>query len=122
DAFIDAHPILTYIGDKIYNFLQWMDRSHRFAKLAKHGSKTFLRCVSKVEEGATDLARKRGCYAAICGHTHAACAHVEQPTPYFTSGCWPELPCSYLTVVDGAVQLHDFTPAPEAEAASVAGS
>jgi hypothetical protein len=27
---------------------------------------------------------------------------------YFNSGCWTELPCTYLTVRAGAVRLHEF--------------
>jgi len=118
DAFIDKHPILTWMADRLYNFLQWIDRSHYFAKLAKHGSKTFLRCARLIEESATELARRRGCSAAVCGHTHHACAHVDQPIPYFNSGCWTELPCTYLTVAAGAVQLHEFVPEPAAAPAS----
>jgi UDP-2,3-diacylglucosamine pyrophosphatase LpxH len=110
DKFIDKHPILTWLADRVYNVLQWIDRSHYFAKLAKRGSKTFLRCARKIEEGAVELARRRGCHAAVCGHTHAACAHTEQPVAYFNSGCWTELPCSYLTVAAGVVRLHAFSP------------
>jgi UDP-2,3-diacylglucosamine pyrophosphatase LpxH len=113
DEFIDNHPILTWLADRVYKFLQWIDNSHYFAKLAKHGSKTFLRCMKKIEEGSTELARRRGCCAAICGHTHHPCAHTNQPIPYFNSGSWTELPCTYLTVTDGLVQVHEFSPEEE---------
>jgi hypothetical protein len=43
--------------------------------------------------------------------SHHAVAHVEQPIPYYNSGCWTELPCTYLTVADGIVRLHDFSEA-----------
>ena len=45
DDFLDAHPILTWFGDVIYLLLQRVDQTHYFAKLAKRGSKTFLRCA-----------------------------------------------------------------------------
>ncbi len=122
DAFIDKHPLLTWLADRIYNFLQRIDRSHSFAKRAKHGSKAFLRCARKIEEGAVEMARKRGCSAAICGHTHSPCANVEQPIPYYNSGCWTELPCTYLTVADGVVRLHQFAPQPAEALASTAAS
>jgi UDP-2,3-diacylglucosamine pyrophosphatase LpxH len=108
DDFLDKHPIITWIGDQIYFFLQRLDRTHTLARAAKHGSKTFLRCARKIEEGAIELARRRGCHAVCCGHTHHACAHTSQPIPYFNSGCWTELPCTYLTVEDGAVRLNAF--------------
>ena len=53
------------------------------------------------------------CTVAICGHTHIAAAHADQPIPYFNSGCWTERPCHYLTVKDGVVELHKYQPAVE---------
>ncbi len=112
DEFIDNHPVLTWLADTVYCFLQWIDRTHYFAKLAKRGSKTFLRCARKIEERSIDMARRRNCTAVSCGHTHAAAAHTEQPIAYYNSGCWTELPCTYLTVGDGVIRLHDFRPDP----------
>jgi UDP-2,3-diacylglucosamine pyrophosphatase LpxH len=110
DDFIDAHPILTWVGDCIYLFLQWLDKTHSFAKLAKKGSKTFLRCAQKIEEGAIEYARKKGCDTVCCGHTHHAVAKSDLPIAYYNSGCWTELPCTYLTVREGQVELHSFGP------------
>lgn len=108
DDFIDAHPILTWVGDCIYLLLQRIDRTHYFAKLAKKGSKTFLRCARKIEEGAVEHARKKGCRIVCCGHTHHAVARRESPISYYNSGCWTELPCTYLTLRDGWIELHSF--------------
>ena len=116
DEFLDAHPFLTWTADCVYAFLQWIDRTHTFAKAAKRGSKTFLRCARKIEEGAVAQARRLGCSAVCCGHTHVAAAHADQPITYFNSGCWTELPCTYLTVADGAVRLHHFNPKAEGSA------
>ncbi|HEY7309045.1 MAG TPA: metallophosphoesterase [Gemmataceae bacterium] len=108
DYFLDAHPILTWIGDCVYLLLQWIDQTHYFAKLAKRGSKTFLRCAQKIEEGAIDRARKKGCQIVCCGHTHHSIAKRQSPIAYYNSGCWTELPCTYLTLRDGRVELHTF--------------
>ncbi len=108
DEFLDNHPILTWFGDQVYAFLQWIDGSHAVAKFAKHRSKTFLRCARKIEDGAIRAAKTRGCTAVCCGHSHHAVAYTEQPIPYFNSGCWTELPCTYLTVAAGTVQLQTF--------------
>jgi UDP-2,3-diacylglucosamine pyrophosphatase LpxH len=110
DDFLDNHPILTWLADRVYGFLQWIDRTHYFAKLAKRGSKTFLRCTKKIEDGAVEMARRKHCGAACCGHTHVAVAHTDQPIAYFNSGCWTERPCHYLTVADGVVDVHAFEP------------
>ncbi len=110
DNFLDNHPILTWVADCAYAALQWIDRSHYLAKVAKKGSKTFLRCAKKIENRSIDLAIRRKCTIAICGHTHVAAANTNQPVPYFNSGCWTEKRCHYLTVKDGVVELHRFEP------------
>jgi UDP-2,3-diacylglucosamine pyrophosphatase LpxH len=108
DDFIESYPVLTWVADRIYRLLQWLDRTHHFAKMAKHGSKTFLRCTAKIAQGAVALAREKACSMVVCGHTHVPLAVVHQPVPYFNSGCWTELPCTYLTVQKGMVELHEW--------------
>jgi UDP-2,3-diacylglucosamine pyrophosphatase LpxH len=112
DDFLDSHPLLTWLGDCVYFFLQRLDRTHYFAKLAKHGSKTFLRCAKQVEDRAVELAKRKHCTAVCCGHTHAAAARDQQPVAYYNSGCWTELPCTYLTVAQGSIRLHEFQSEP----------
>ena len=108
DDFIDSYPWATWFADRVYRFLQSIDDSHHFAKLAKKNSKTFLRCAEKIERRATEYARKRGCEAVCCGHTHHAVASSAGPVPYFNSGCWTEKPCHYLVIDNGAVEVRAF--------------
>lgn len=108
DDFIDAHPFLTWIGDLIYYVLQKIDQTHYFAKLAKKGSKTFLRCVKKVEEQASKYALGKGCTVVCCGHTHTSYDRQNGSVHYWNSGCWTERPCTYLTIAGGRVELHRF--------------
>jgi UDP-2,3-diacylglucosamine pyrophosphatase LpxH len=115
DEFIDAHPILTFLADCVYTLLQKIDRTHYFAKLAKKGSKTFLRCAKVIEEKSVEYARRQGCAAVCCGHTHVPLVNRTGPVHYFNSGCWTELPCTYLTVAEGEVQLHTYDTGPLAE-------
>ncbi len=124
DSFIDAHPFLTWIGDCVYFLLQWIDRTHSFAKLAKKGSKTFLRCVKQVEERATAYALGKACSAVCCGHTHTSYDRHNGPVHYWNSGCWTEQPCTYLAISDGRIELRRFAdsmkellPVPEASSA-----
>jgi UDP-2,3-diacylglucosamine pyrophosphatase LpxH len=108
DDFIDNHPFITALADGIYRLLQRIDRSHHFAKLAKRKSKTFLRCAQKIETKSIELARKLGCTAVCCGHTHHAVANEAGPIAYYNSGCWTEKPCHYLSVKNGVIELHDY--------------
>jgi UDP-2,3-diacylglucosamine pyrophosphatase LpxH len=111
DEFISRYPLITWVADRVYNFLQRIDTSHHFAKLAKRSSKTFLRCAQKIEAESMRYAAKKGCDAVCCGHTHLPAANPHGVVRYFNSGCWTEKPCHYLTVSDGMIELHSYTEA-----------
>src|SRR5262249_12985841 len=108
DEFITGYPVLTWVADMGYRFLQSVDPTHRFAKIAKHGRKSVLRNAEKIAQGAKALAKEKNCTGAICGHTHHAVMEPDGEVKYFNSGCWTELPCTYLTVEAGRVELHEF--------------
>jgi UDP-2,3-diacylglucosamine pyrophosphatase LpxH len=104
DTFISDHPIITYFSDIGYWFLQKLDKilNWGLAKWAKHNSKTFLRCVEKVMNGAL---RYKGEHDMVCcGHTHFASAGRN----YCNSGTWTEIPSNYLIVENGSVELRSY--------------
>lgn len=109
DEFITRYPFITWVADMAYNFLQRIDRSHYFAKQAKKRSKTFLRCIEKIEADAIKYAQRIGCDTVCCGHTHLPVANTSGPVRYFNSGCWTEKPCHYLTVLDGEVNVCSYS-------------
>lgn len=111
DEFISRYPFITWVADRVYNFLQKLDKSHAFAKFAKRRSKTFLRCVEKIEADSVRYAARKGCDAVCCGHTHHPVANTTGPVHYFNGGCWTEKPCHYLTVRDGRIELASYTEA-----------
>ena len=106
DQFIERYPIATWLADTAYRWLQRLDKSHHFAKLAKRRSKVFLRSSDKIREGAVAYAWKKGCDAVCCGHTHLAMERNERPVAYYNSGCWTEKPCTYLVLEKGIVTVH----------------
>lgn len=110
DSFMDRYPRITAIADGAYQVLQWIDRSHSIARLAKKSSKTFLRCSDKVKKMALAYANRLGVDVVCCGHTHFA-EEFQDPDSgiqYFNSGSWVELPCTFLTVKNGLVELRSF--------------
>jgi UDP-2,3-diacylglucosamine pyrophosphatase LpxH len=115
DAFISRYPFLTWFADRVYNFLQRIDKSHAFAKFAKRRSKTFLRCTAKIEAESVRYAAKKGCDVVCCGHTHHAIASVSGDVEYYNGGCWTEKPCHFLTVKDGIVEVRSFAEGVAAE-------
>lgn len=112
DEFISRYPLFTRFADKCYQLLQWIDKSHTFAKQAKRRSKIFLRSTEKIEAGAVRYAAKKGCDVVCCGHTHHPVASETGPVAYFNSGSWTEKPCHYLTLQGGVVEVHAFETEP----------
>jgi UDP-2,3-diacylglucosamine pyrophosphatase LpxH len=118
DTFIERYPVTTKLADLMYRFLQRIDKTHTIARSAKHNSKMFLRNAQTVQEKALEYARKHGCDAVCCGHTHLPTAVTVGDVDYYNSGCWTERPCHYLTVQDGVVELcayHDVAEEPVEE-------
>lgn len=108
DDFLDDHPILTWVGDMIYMFLQKVDNTHYIARQAKHSSKHYLRCADIIKKRAQRLAKKKACQVVCCGHTHHAEMDLEGPVHYYNSGCWTEIPNNYIEITDGIVTLNSF--------------
>lgn len=106
DNFIVDHPIFTHLADLFYKFFQKIHIC--WARNAKRCSKTFLRCSEQIELKAKEYALKKDCEIALCGHSHL---ELDKPGPisYYNSGCWTELPCTYLTVLEGIVKICHFT-------------
>lgn len=100
DKFLTNWPMLTNIADWFYRLLQRIDKSHNWAKFAKRHSKTFMRCVDKVKDGAVELALKLNCNVVITGHTHYKGHYIfsDNHVHYFNCGCWTELPCSFMKI------------------------
>ncbi len=117
DEFISHYPRFTRFADKCYQALQWLDKSHTFARMAKRRSKSFLRNTEKIEAGAVRYAGRLGCDAVCCGHTHLPRVSEAGPVAYYNGGSWTEKPCHYLTLADGVVELHGYATEPAAAVA-----
>lgn len=107
DKFITNHPIITWIGDAIYVILQKIDPSFALARSAKHTSKTFMRNSDIIKNKSIEYAIKHGYTDVIASHTHFAQEYIEENKPrYYNTGCWTEIPCSFLSVDNGQIKLH----------------
>jgi UDP-2,3-diacylglucosamine pyrophosphatase LpxH len=108
DRFLTDHPVLTAVAD--WSYLRMQRMSRQLAVGAKRSSKTFLRCVQRVREEATEYGKAKRADVVVCGHTHHAEA-VPGLTPgcpdYFNTGCWTDHHCHYLTVQGVIVQLEE---------------
>jgi UDP-2,3-diacylglucosamine pyrophosphatase LpxH len=102
DSFCTAHPLLTAVGDGIYNATQRI--STRLARHLKTRNKTFLHCAAQVREGASRYAKRHGYDVVVCGHSH----HVESIGNYYNGGSWTEVPCTWLCVSDGLISVNQW--------------
>ncbi|MHB1421847.1 MAG: UDP-2,3-diacylglucosamine diphosphatase [Gemmataceae bacterium] len=107
DNFIRSHPVLTWLGDVIYQIAQALDSTHRLARCLKRRSKILLATAEAVTAGAVRAARRGHCPLVITGHTHlAGLSRMEDGICYANTGCWTEKPATYLTVESGSIALH----------------
>ena len=106
DNFIQQYPMLTYFADGIYWLMQKIDKSHSLAVYAKKNSKTFLRNSDRIKKEAVKYAKENGADIICCGHTHFPETTLVDGIWYCNSGCWTDTPCSYLTIIEGAVHLN----------------
>lgn len=58
-----------------------------------------------VQQNAVRQARRHGCLAVTCGHTHFAEEAVVQGIHYFNTGSWTELPVYGLWVGAGEIRM-----------------
>jgi UDP-2,3-diacylglucosamine pyrophosphatase LpxH len=112
DRFLTQHPVLTFLADWFYLWVQQMSRN--LAVNAKRSSKTFLRCIERVREEARGYAKARKMDVVVCGHTHHAewlegDGHLGGRPTYYNTGCWTDHHCHYWTVQGGVPRLHEVS-------------
>lgn len=109
DNFLTDHPVITWLADAAYSLVSLVDKGSYLCKRLKQSSKTYLRCSEIIEKKAIAYARKNHADVVCCGHTHQIWQSENDDVSYFNSGCWTELPCHYLTIAKGNVQIVPFS-------------
>jgi UDP-2,3-diacylglucosamine pyrophosphatase LpxH len=108
DTFIAQHPLITEAACLFYRTLQRLDaKQHRLSRFLKRTSKTWLRMSEQVARGAAAYAERRGVSSIFCGHTHQPLTRAFGRIAYHNTGCWTELPATFITVGDRGVELHE---------------
>lgn len=108
DDFIEKHPFLTKIADRIYRIIQWLDPSFYLPRLLKRSSKTFLRATEKIRDRAIVYAKKAKVDFICLGHTHLPLTYEIDGIRYVNSGSWTGNECSYITIDKGVVLLQYY--------------
>lgn len=112
DSVITKHPWLTQVGGGLFTLIQKV-APHRTARWLRRISKRWQRNSDKVERGAIEHAKARGCTNVTCGHTHQPLESVHDGVRYYNTGTWTDrAPCPFLTVLGGEIKL-EYWPRPE---------
>lgn len=109
DKWINDHAVLTAIASWLYLLIQRIDPQHRASRWVKRTSKKWLRLANKVAADAVRHGRRHHrADVVICGHTHQSAVIDIDSATYVNSGCWTDLPSTYVIVTsDGTVSLRE---------------
>jgi len=108
DRFLSNNIILSYLATIFYAFIQKIDTDNqRMARFVKRKSKGWLRLSRKVANSAVLYGKLRGAKYVFCGHTHQSAHLKKRKVEYYNSGCWTDIPSSYITMDKKGIKIHE---------------
>ena len=111
DTFVLNNMKLTNFGQLIYLWLQKIDSKHkRFARYLDRLNTRWLRLSAQVGQGALSYAKQGKAERIFCGHTHVPMQMKQDGVEYYNSGAWVDLRCTYITVGQEGVAIHEYVP------------
>jgi len=111
DTFVLNNMKLTNFGQLIYLWLQKIDSKHkRFARYLDRLNTRWLRLSAQVGQGALSYAKQGKAERIFCGHTHVPLQMKQDGVEYYNSGAWVDLRCTYITVDQEGVAIHEYVP------------
>jgi UDP-2,3-diacylglucosamine pyrophosphatase LpxH len=109
DRFLIDNEFLSYLATNIYNYIQRFDGPEKkFSHWLKRRSKGWLRLSEKVAHEALLYGKKHGANYVFCGHTHKAMEKNNHEIRYFNSGCWTDIPCTYITIDEKDIKIREY--------------
>jgi UDP-2,3-diacylglucosamine pyrophosphatase LpxH len=109
DSFMVENAFVSYLAQKIYNGVQRVDfRDKRTSRYLKRKSKGWLRISAQVARRAVLYARLRQVEYIFCGHTHKAMRERRGNIHYFNSGCWTDIPGTYITIDGKDIEIRSY--------------
>ena len=106
DHFLVDYKILTSIVSSLYLLLQRMDTSQRISRYLKRRLKLWLKVSNQVAELATLYGKSKHADVVFCGHTHQPIHKELNGVRYYNSGCWTDIPSTYITIKGSEVKTH----------------
>ncbi|MEK7651218.1 MAG: UDP-2,3-diacylglucosamine diphosphatase [Patescibacteria group bacterium] len=107
DYFLIQNRIISNMAATLYKIIQKLDtKKQRLSHYIKRVSKGWLRVSKDVAEGAVKMGKRKSADYVFCGHTHKALHWTLGGIKYFNTGCWTDIPSSYVTITNGEPELH----------------
>jgi UDP-2,3-diacylglucosamine pyrophosphatase LpxH len=109
DRFLVDNAFISNLATNIYNRIQQFDgEEKKFSHWLKRRSKGWLRLSEKVAHAAMAYGRKQGVDYVFCGHTHKAMEKDGKDICYFNSGCWTDIPCTFITIDEKDIKIREY--------------
>jgi UDP-2,3-diacylglucosamine pyrophosphatase LpxH len=109
DLFFINNAVISFVAVLLYKLVQRFDfKDKRISHIVKRKSKGWLRMSEKVARGAIKYGKKEGVSYVFCGHTHKAIQKMNHSIKYYNSGCWTDIPCTYITIDEGNINIRDY--------------
>jgi len=109
DNFLVDNYFISILATRIYNIIQMADFSDkRISRYLKRSSKGWLRLSGKVARRAILYARLHRIDYIFCGHTHKAMEERRGSVHYYNSGCWTDIPQTFITVDQDNIRIHKY--------------
>jgi len=117
DGITRAAKWLSFLGDKAYDFVLWVNTKYNYirhrmgfgywslSKYLKHKVKKALDFVFQFEITLTDYVRKRGYDGVICGHIHTPEIKTINGITYMNDGDWVESCSALVEHYDGRWEI-----------------
>lgn len=111
DSFAINNFQITRIGQRLYLFLQKLDsKTKKFARYLDRLNTRWLRLSAQVAHGALSHAKQGNAERIFCGHTHVPLKAERDGVEYYNSGAWVDLRCTYITISQEGVAIHEYVP------------
>ena len=109
DRFVSRNAFLSKAATVFHLNVQKLDlRNKFFSRMLDKLSTRWLRLTEAVAEGALRHAKLKGAELVFCGHTHHALELETAGVRYFNTGCWTNGRPTYITILNGEVQIREY--------------
>lgn len=108
DSFLLDNYILSFITTVVYFFIRRLEsRNQPITGYIKKNSRGWLRLSNQVARNAILFGRLKKADNIFCGHTHQALEIRKGKTRYFNSGCWTDIPSTFITLDKEGIKLNN---------------